>query len=243
MRQFTDEELTAYLDGEAEASLSEAVSKALDDDPSLVERVSRLHINTLEIKTAFDELLNVAPPAPEVVFDEPVVTGRSWGWLKTAAALVVAVGLGFGVGSLNRSSELEEWQDYAAAYHKLYVPDTLSSTGLNNETLETQLSEVSEAIGHKLTLDSISSFEALSLKRSQTLGFEGGKIAHIALLDVDGNPIALCITTSSDETPMISAEIHGMQSVRWSNGTHAFYLVGGTDRAILEAAARHFATL
>jgi len=35
MRQFSDEELTAYLDGEADGPLSEAVSKALGEDTQL----------------------------------------------------------------------------------------------------------------------------------------------------------------------------------------------------------------
>lgn len=243
MRQFSDEELTAYLDGEADGPLSEAVSKALGEDTSVAKRLSQLEINTLEIKTAFDELLNVAPPAPETSFDAPVSSQPSSGWIKAAAALLLAVGVGFGVGSLNHSSELEEWQDYAAAYHKLYVSETLSNTGFSDETLASQLTKVSEAIGHDLTLEAIGSFASLSLKRSQTLGYEGGKIAHIALQDDKGNPIALCITKSGNVAPMSSEEIFGMQSVRWTSGTHSFYLVGGTDGELLKAAAKHFSTL
>ena len=61
-RRLTDEEITAYLDGEAERGVVEAVEAGLVSDDDLVQRVSALDVDRAAIKQAFDGLLPAAPP-------------------------------------------------------------------------------------------------------------------------------------------------------------------------------------
>jgi len=61
MRQFSDEDLTAFLDGEADANLSEAIESALIEDGVLSQRLADLHLDKDDLKAAFDDLLETAP--------------------------------------------------------------------------------------------------------------------------------------------------------------------------------------
>ncbi len=59
--QFTDEQLTAYLDGEAADELCTMIDAALDVDEVLGERLADLDIGLDQISAAFDGLLAQAP--------------------------------------------------------------------------------------------------------------------------------------------------------------------------------------
>jgi len=67
------------------------------------------------------------------------------------------------------------------------------------ETLRTQFANTVKAVGADLTIEELRGFDGLELRRSQILGFDGAKIAHIALQDKNGLPFALCIIDHSDD--------------------------------------------
>ena len=241
MRQFSDEDLTAFLDGEAEPQLADAIETALLEDAEVSDRMTSLDLDKGELKGAFDALLSVAPEAPEAVSVPPLKPQANFGFLKMAAAVALAIGLGWAIGQ-NRS-DLNDWQDYAAAYHKLYVDETLQPTGFSPDTLAAQVAMVSTAVGLEISPEFLKDVAGLELRRSQVLGFEGAAIAHIAFQSETGAPIALCITTGSDAESLNMAEVKGMSSARWSKGGFEYLLIGGDDPALIERAAAHFAAL
>ena len=53
-RHFTDEELTAFLDGEADDALSEAIATQLETDPALEAQLAALDIPMAELKGAIE---------------------------------------------------------------------------------------------------------------------------------------------------------------------------------------------
>jgi len=173
---------------------------------------------------------------------EPAVLTPRFGWLKIAAAALLALGLGWAIGRTD-GSELQEWQDYAAAYHRLYVDETLANSNFSDADLTAQLEVVGAAVGVNLTLEAMNSFEGLELRRSQVLGFSDAKIAHIALQDSKGQPVALCITNLRNSNDLTFAEDLSMQTARWSSGGRSYYLIGGTDQELIKNAAKHFSDL
>jgi len=90
VRQFSDEDLTAHLDGEADAALSMALVKACETDTDLVKRLDELTIDTDAIMTAFDGLKSSAPAMPELPV--PTVAGPRR-WTGPFAAVACHLGL------------------------------------------------------------------------------------------------------------------------------------------------------
>ena len=83
MRPFTDEDLTAFLDGEADDALRAEIEAALETDAALGARIAELDIPLVPIAEAYTALLATAPPMPELpdIAVAPAPTTRfGWGW-------------------------------------------------------------------------------------------------------------------------------------------------------------------
>ncbi|MEO0380352.1 MAG: transcriptional regulator, partial [Pseudomonadota bacterium] len=63
-RAFSDEDLTAFLDGEADATLEAEIVAALETDEELGARMAGLELPMDAIKGAFDSMLDTAPAMP-----------------------------------------------------------------------------------------------------------------------------------------------------------------------------------
>ncbi|MGD1870647.1 MAG: anti-sigma factor family protein, partial [Neomegalonema sp.] len=61
---YSDEELTAFLDGELDDAASAAIESRLASDPGLQARLDLLAAPTQQIRQAFDALLTLSPPPP-----------------------------------------------------------------------------------------------------------------------------------------------------------------------------------
>ncbi|MCH9662252.1 MAG: hypothetical protein K0U66_01160, partial [Gammaproteobacteria bacterium] len=103
MRQFTDEELTAYLDGEAEPVLVREIDTEFAARPDLEQRMKDLDIDREAVAGAFHTLLETAPEIPELpetgqARDTAVARRRSGGprtrALSAMAACVALLVLG-----------------------------------------------------------------------------------------------------------------------------------------------------
>jgi hypothetical protein len=97
-------------------------------------------------------------------------------------------------------------------------------------------------LGLAIEQDRIANVAGLALKRSQILGFEGQQILQIAYLSNQGTPIALCIKKGNSEADsnITSATMKGMASAVWTKGGYEYLLIGGTELAGIDAAARAF---
>lgn len=244
--KFTNEELTAFLDGEADEALTQDIENALESDAELSARLDDLQIDSEQIKSAFDGLLNEAPPMPSVF--EDVRPSRSeppaMRWQTIAATALFCLFVGGGIGYFVSGSKQETWRDYAATYHALYINRTLSQIDQNAADIAEQLAGVSKALGKTIDPAALSQNDQLDYKRAQILGFEGRALAQLAFLSKVGAPVALCIIRAYDaaDSDVKIKEMRGMSAASWTTGDFEYLLIGGTDKVLIEKAARALKT-
>lgn len=236
--QITDEILTAFLDGETDAETSRMIAAELKADPDLRARLELLSMPIEDVKQAFDMLLDASPKAPVFLPQSQNLqsVGRKTVLAAIAASLIMGVGLGI---ALTRSQEkLGTWQEYAAAYHALYVKGTLSTVEFSEADQIMQLATLSEVLGQDL--DSARADRVLQFKRGQLLGYQGNPLVQIAYLAPSGDPVALCITRAEIEgdRAVSTAILEGMVAAEWNRGGFSYLLIGGTDYDLIDAAAK-----
>lgn len=245
---FTNEELTGYLDGEIAPDLAERIRLGIAQDAQVARRVDRLRLSTDQIKDAVDTLLPSAPAPPAILSETTKATPSSTPRLTPArnliAASLVFLLLGGALGAYLISVRQHSWQEFAAAYHALYVNSTLSHVNRARPVEEAELQRVSAALGKDLKLAVVSDVAQLDYKRAQILGFDGQPIVQLAYLSKIGAPVALCIKRSdhSSDRAMQFRTMHGMSAVSWSKGKYEYLLVGGRDQDALAKAAAKFAS-
>lgn len=242
-RIFTDEELTAYLDDEADADIRKSIDAALSDDTAIRDQLAALTIDHEQIRAAFDSLLDHAPAAMELPDVKPqgVMNPTLY---KMAVAALVALIVGVGVGiNFSQDAKLEGWRGYVAAYHTLYTEQTLASIDLSESTAQDDLSRASASIGKDISIETLQASDALSFKRTQLLAFKGNPLLQLTFVTVAGEPVALCILKKpnlADSEPR-SVILEGMPATSWSKDGYDFILIGGSDSKLIEKAARVYA--
>jgi len=238
---FSDEELTAYLDGEASDDLRGRIAAACVTDPQLTARLTRLTAGQRELVAAFDRLLQSAPAAPAI--PAPVATGarrRVFG--GAAAGLVAGVALAVSVSAWmpGRDAMLSDWRQVVAAYQFLYIPQTLAGVTQDADQSARQLQHLSQVIGRDLTTVPDAA-PGLAFKRGQQLGYRGRPLVQLAFVTHGGEPVALCILplAERDAAPK-QAVLAGLDAVYWTEGGFGYLLIGREDPARLNAAAADF---
>lgn len=231
---FTDEELTAFLDGEASAESAAQISAALENDVELQGRLASLDVLLPPMKDAFGRVLDAAPDM------EPLPTRRHEGGVsKTkmlaamAASLVIGALISFWV------DHKRDWRDYAAAYHVLYVNGTLADVNPTPTEAKATLERLGAVVGHDLAaapLDTV-----LEYKRGQVLGYQGQPLIQLAYLSPLGDPVALCLIRAEGANRAIYvAELEGLAAAQWQRDGIAYLLIGGTDESMIQEAAVRF---
>ncbi len=231
----TDEELTAYLDGEVDEALRTRIDEALATDADLGRQLEALRFDKDALLREADRLLAEAPAFPKVAANQ----SQAPRGLALAASLVLGLALGAGGLSLwSPEPQLDDWRDFAAAYHALYTPETVAPLNASEADRAEQLGRVSSALG--LTLDDASN-HGLTFRRAQVLGFEDHPIAHLAYSTADGIPVAYCITRAAGPVRAPEFRIRqGIAAMEWSDGAHQFILIGKLPEAEMTAMASAF---
>jgi anti-sigma factor RsiW len=245
--QFTDEQLTAYLDGEAADELCTMIDAALDVDEVLGERLADLDIGLDQISAAFDGLLAQAPAMPELSPPAPQAANlnRGIGWLGgfgvfgTGLAAGIAMMLFVGAGAAPEP-KAPGWKAVVASYQSLYTATTIAGWTPTQEQTQTQLAAVSRLVGADLT--SLPAIEGLTFKRAQILGFNGKPLVQIAFARADGTPVALCIiaANSTEAKAMQGETLGGMAAASWNVEGRAYLLIGGSAAQATQAEAAAF---
>lgn len=254
--EFSDEDLTAFLDGEAGRELEAAISDALETDEALGERLASLDIPVAVIAQAFDGVLSNAPSMPDLPADtatpvavapEPVEapanmnTRPRWGMGIATFATGLAAGLAVAVftGFNTPEPAPRGWVSFVASYQALYTPATLMIDNPTPQEADIQLAAASSALGFDLSM--LPQAEGLTYKRAQVLGFNGKTLIQIAYVREDGTPVALCIIPAGAESQGISmGAAEGLDVARWNTPGFGFLLIGGQDAAPLEREAETF---
>ena len=174
--EFSDEQLTAYLDGETDHIPAEEIKTALMSDAALRARLEALSVNTKEIAVALDGLLAHAPAAPSLPEDTDARAAGARGpaFRAIAASAVVCLALGGALGFFLSPKQSQTWRDYVATYQALYINVTLAHIDQPDASLADELKRVSRAIGKDIDLTSVAGRGQLDYKRAQILGFKAG---------------------------------------------------------------------
>ena len=238
---FSDEQLTAYLDGETEHIPADDIRAALQTDAELKARLDRLAMDTGTVSGAFDRLLERAPDMPELdpVSKVPAPVRQTPHLIQLAASIALALVVGAVAGYFIKSDGLENWHDYVAAYHALYIDDTLDHIDRPDETLLAELERVGGAIGKTLDLPVLKGIDGLDYKRGQLLGFENKPLVQLAFLSDNEVPFALCIihSDSRGNGELTISELQGMSAASWTAGGYDYLLIGGDDPDLIRSVA------
>ncbi|MBX4952475.1 anti-sigma factor [Rhizobium binae] len=238
----SDEDLTAFIDGELTVEEAARVEAIVKQDESVAERLEFLARASLPFEQAFAPLLQEAPreklerllaaiPARESANTRsaPAATRRRFlGAL--AASLVAGIAIDRAVLGLGRGfpakDENSEWRAVVADYISLYTEETLASPTPARESQAAQLAPLDEKLGLSLSPEAVS-LPGVDFKRALLLQYDGKPLAQIAYLDPETGPMALCIVRSDagPKAPDLESR-KGMNIVYWSNGEHAFMLIG-----------------
>ncbi|MAI48452.1 MAG: hypothetical protein CBC34_020935 [Hyphomicrobiaceae bacterium TMED74] len=242
IRQFSDEELTSFLDGEADPELQQAIEAALSEDDNLVQRLEDLSIETDTIKSAFSGLLADAPNPPMLMSEHETSSFGSTGqfnYFRAASIACLVFAAGILLGRIISLPDQATWHEYAAKYHALYVTDTLAAVPTDPKGLDTALTRARSALKHKLSKQALTDVAGLDLKRSQVLGFEGRPLIRLAYLSQKGAPVALCIigNPAATKSPPHVTSMEGLAAASWSKGGYDFLLIGGKDATLIRDAA------
>lgn len=237
----TDEQIVAFLDGEADEKLSADIAAAIAADPAMAGRIQDLDLDADRFRQGFDALLDTAPDIamPEVVTATPPVTsaGSGWGNWRAAAAALILFGAGMGLGwSLSGDDDPVDWHQAVADYQVLYSNATLTNLPMEDAQRQLSLERTGRALGVDLTMDQVTA-PGLTFQRAQILSFQGRPLAQLTYLDEAGNPIAFCLTRTdgSDDTPM-AQQISGLNANVWEQDGMGFILIGPAPQETLDAA-------
>ena len=242
--RFSDEQLTAYLDGEKNHTPHVEIETALKTDESLRSRLESLKMDTDALSSSMDSLLDLAPAAPKLEIVEKTQSDTSWmksGLIAACAAcfMIVSGILGYNISD----RKIDDWREYVAAYHYLYITNTLANVEPDPAQRQIEIARIGDAIGKDIELESLKNFAGLDYKRAQILGYEGKPLAQMTFLSMLGDPIALCIIRSETNSEKLIAtmQMENMASASWAKDGYEYLIIGGKDEAMIKEAAEFFA--
>ncbi len=241
---YSDEDLTAFLDGKTTPEDAAKISADVATDTELARRIEGLAVDTDALKTAFDPVLGIARTRNlEHVLEcaNSHVNANSRfqpNRLLLGASLAAAVIVGVGIGSVFLSPK-SDWRMEVAHYQALYVPDTLAAITPDADRLKAEFSSAGKAVGLPLDPQDFSDIDGFTLRRAQVLGFEGSPLVQIAFTLNDGSPIAFCILAQSGKPSGPETDfLVGLAAASWSTDTHRFLAIGGDDAGQVLAFAK-----
>ncbi|EJC82658.1 putative transmembrane transcriptional regulator (anti-sigma factor) [Rhizobium leguminosarum bv. trifolii WSM2297] len=239
----SDEDLTAFIDGELTAEEAARLETLANENEAVAERLEFLSRASLPFERAFAPLLTEAPraklekmlaaiPAAESAKSgsSPAFATRRRFLGALAASLIAGIAIDRAVLGLGRSfsakDENSEWRAVVADYISLYTRETLAGPVPTADIQAAQLGALDEKLGLSLSPEAVS-LPGIDFKRALLLQYDGRPLAQIAYLDPETGPMALCIVRSdaAPKTPDLENR-RGMNVVYWSNGSHAFMLIG-----------------
>lgn len=236
---FSDEDLTAFLDGEASPDLEAAIAEAVEMDDALADRLAGLDLPLATLRAEYDALLDDAPPMPALPTAQaprrPMIgLGLFGGGLAAGLAIAALTGL------FSTAPKTPEWKTVVADYQLLYGPETLEGLAPNASEAQAQLLRAGQAID--LDLSGLPTPEGLTFRRAQLLAFENRPLVQIAFTRADGTPLALCILPRSDEvTSGFDMEtLQGLMSASWHTPSHGYILIGKEPADQLRSPAQAF---
>ncbi len=242
-RDFTDLDLSCYLDGEAAPDLTAALNAALKTDAKLQTRLDTLRAAQKPYDAALGAALNLAPDMPTLPPAQPSTPPRAansnWkiGLAGVAVGAIAALGLTW---ATTPAPQKPRWIDDVALYQSLYVAETLALIHTPPQENQAQLTQISQTLGFDIT--NLPPVAGLTLKRVQQLGYDGKPLAQLSFVNAAGNPVALCVfRTNAPDTKTIKPQIlRGLSAFTWTKDGYGLLLIGPPDDPGLKDAAKTF---
>lgn len=246
----SDEELTAFIDGELEEEHRARLLALMERDPAVAARVEHLSRASLPFGEAFQPLLDSAPTAdlqrrldgmsaPPVAANAavPLTRRRLFGAI---AASVAAGVLGdrmvvrlFGTGDGDDFADDDSgpdrerhWHGVVAQYMGLYTRETLGGSTPGRDAQSAQLAALNRPLNLSLTPEAVEVAGA-DFRRAQILSYDDMPLAQITYLDPRSGPLALCILRRPGTVQGVEQELRGGLSIAyWTGPDHAALLIG-----------------
>ncbi len=219
---FSDEDVMAYADGQADGDLAANINAALPNDAELAARIEALQAQTADLKSAFDLALRDAPQMPAHLTAKRAISAR---W---PMPLALAASFALGMVAMNIVQPAPGWIDRVASYQALYAPETLGGAVQEEVLTAAVLSETRNRIG--VDLAAIPQLDGMTFKRAQMLAMDAKPLVQIAYLAEDGTPFALCIVqVAGADHGVTSTRSHDLAAASWTADDVGFVLTGGTD--------------
>jgi len=235
--------LTAYADGELDASARAAVETRLKAEPLLAARLARLRDGVRGLQAAFDTMLTAAPRQRLAaalersrVRSRPVPRRVLRAVIALAAAIIILVLGGVAERLLSPRAAHEElnWRQAVAEYQQLTTTDTLAAIPDAPDVLDTELKTLSAKMAVALTPEKLA-LAGATLKRADLFAFDGRPLVQLAYLTQADGPIAFCIIPAKKPDAPIKFETrNGFNLVYWNDDGRAYLLIGKAERRTLE---------
>ncbi|KMW59085.1 hypothetical protein AIOL_004066 [Candidatus Rhodobacter oscarellae] len=235
----TDEELTAFLDGQADGALSARIAAALSSDAELARRLAALDAPVSALASLTPEALGA--PAPPAWLAEPPAPARRFALLPLGVALAAGLAIGVLVGPALLATEPTAapepgWIGAVAAYQALYGPETVANGAQNSATTQAVLARFDDEFS--LELAAITQIEGFELKRAQPLSFKGRPLLQVVFADEGGAPIALCaLRVAKPDRSAVTEVAAGLAATHWIKDGVGFVVIGGQETAVTGAMA------
>ena len=227
--EFSDEDLTAFLDGEAEADLSRRIEAALAADAALSSRLDALSLPMDALAAAGDLALQDAPDFSGLEAKSSL-SGQGFGWASAglaAAALIVGVGIGSLVVR-PAAPEPTPWIDAIVAYQVLYRPETIAAS--RQSAAETASVLAGFRSGGETSVEAARDIGDLTFARAQLLGLGDRALLQMAYATEAGVPIAICAVEVTGPDRGFTSELRdGLATTHWVSGGVGYLVVGGDD--------------
>lgn len=228
---FSDEELTAFLDGELDKQSAAQIKSAAKSDGAVAARLDALAVPMKLLKLSMNPAVLDAPALPaHLAGSAPSPSRGIW----VASAIAASFVIGVAVTNFMRPAPNTGWIATIASYQALYVTETLEGTTQPPAETAQVLALAQDTFG--VDLSEALSIAGLDFKRAQMLGLNGSPLLQVAYLAEDGTPMALCLKSVSgpDRGPKTTV-MFDMAGVSWVENGIGYLLIGGGDTAKTEA--------
>lgn len=252
MVTYTDEQLTAFIDGELPSAHMRAIERAIETDPELSVRVASLHMETGGLKALFDSWLNKAPEEklktmlPALRVENTSMGGKSaratitqpivWGPALMIGTLALMIGYGLGQSSVKLE---QSWVEQVATQQSFVTEATLA--GL--PTLEGgAVTKAAALLGLSLDPQSITP-EGYALKGVNELAYGEQPFVQFSFASDTGAPLALSVLKSgAPEMGVEMSALGDLTAASWAFAGYSFALTGKGDATVVETVAEKFST-
>lgn len=240
-RPLTDEDLSAYVDGEIDPDRRSEVESALAADTEAAAKVAAYRRQVQALHELFDPVL--AEPTPGRLTAtararprRPALARIAW----RAAAAVALVALGGGLGwslrgtPLGETPQLRALVDQAALAHVIYVPEVRHPVEVEAKEEAHLVGWLSKRMGATIRAPKLGSL-GYQLVGGRMLPDPSGPAAQFMYQDTNGRRVTLYVrlNRSARTTAFRFATDLGVELFYWLDGPLGYALVGEMDREAL----------